>query len=911
MASMPQGASDTETLRDGVCDFSGGVDSLKVPQLQSAVNPNGLSRNQLAWLINGTVRDGAISPRDGLTTRGIFVGPKQLAAIYGTTYQGATMYLPKTGTPYILAVVGGHVIQIDPNFFAPPIDLSSAFGFYLPQTTKSYFCQAGQFMVIQGGDYNPVTSIGTLPLFWDGQTLSQSNGLTGVTSRGSGATLPVQFYVEVVQPWTALGGTGTTTLQLSTTYPGNLYDNVSVVDSGGTARGTYRVTSLSSNTMTLTWVASGGNATAPSGQTIFTLVLPQSGNLNQTLTVESATYSFGTIQQTSIFYGGSQQQNQSGLYIFQQAGPPVTFQYLFPSMPYQGPTPTRSRPVSILLTDTANDGTFSADVVGTVSGGVEITNITFRGGVQFGVNYYDVFSYEITPGWIQPSQGNSVTIPVNALYNGSVGDSITIPNVGNYTVTAFSPTSITLLAVNANNPGQPGPTTINLTIESVQQTTGTNLNQIPPATCMAFYMGRIWYAQGNTVTAGDIQGGPSGTSAYDFEDSVLYVTENPLAVGGDGFTMPSGSDNITALSIPQMINASLGQGLLNIGTANAWFTLQVPVTRQDWIAANTSNLPQINVIQMSNGPVNDWCVTSVNGDLWFDSNMPDVRSLLTAVRYFQQWGNVSLSSNEDYILSEVDTALMGNFSSVYFDNRRLGTTLPTQSNYGIVHNAIIPLDLTTISTLEQQDPPNWEGHYEGVQILQLLIATFNGQQRAFAIVLSSQTQGQMEVLEFVAGQVGDNGNRIQWQATTAAFTWGQEFRLKKLVAAELWVDQLIGNADVTVEYCPDGSSCFYEWAAFSVCSANSSQQGQDAPAYPPIQFQPGIRKPIVLPKPPEAREGQNSRPAYILYDCQLRITVKGQLRLRGFMLHAEKVDRPLYENVIRIATKWIKAMFRL
>jgi hypothetical protein len=282
--------------------------------------------------------------------------------------------------------------------------------------------------------------------------------------------------------------------------------------------------------------------------------------------------------------------------------------------------------------------------------------------------------------------------------------------------------------------------------------------------------------------------------------------------------------------------------------------------------------------------------------------------LLTAVRYFQQWSNPLLSSNEDRILSLVNTSLLGWSNSVFFATRRLKCTLPQETPYGVVFPAIMPLDLTTISTLETQDPPNWEGHYEGLNILKIDVATFGTQQRCFAAVLSPTVPGQMEVWENVVGQIGDQSatqnNRIEWQATLCSFTWGNEFEMKELQGAELWFDQLQGPVDVLVEYCPDGSSCFYPWAAFTICSAADSTQLASPAEYPVITFQPGVKKPLMLPHPPEATGESNHRPAYQGYEFQPRITVRGQARLRGVRLHATRRKVSLYENIIACASRF-------
>jgi hypothetical protein len=370
--------------------------------------------------------------------------------------------------------------------------------------------------------------------------------------------------------------------------------------------------------------------------------------------------------------------------------------------------------------------------------------------------------------------------------------------------------------------------------------------------------------------------------------------------------MPSGNDNITGFSIPQMINASLGQGLLNIGTANAIFTLQVPVTRADWIAADSTNSPQVNVIQQSNGFVNDWSCVGVNGDIWFQSSAGDIRSLLTAVRYFQQWGNVDISSNEDQVLSLINTALLNYASGIYWNNYLLMTSLPTQTPYGVVHPVLIPLDFTPISSLEEQDPPEWLGQLEGQQIFKLSTVQYQRVPRAFAVTLNSTIAGQIELWEIVKNQNYDIGvtgqNRIQWQIVSPGFTWaehpGFELELKKLVSGELWVDQLQGAAQFLVEYSPDGSNCWYKWHAFTICSAVDSSQITPEQGYPLIIFQPGKRRPLVLPLPPDDNDTQDNRPANVAFEIQVRLTILGQVRLRALLLKGELVQRPLYEGLV-------------
>jgi len=150
--------------------------------------------------------------------------------------------------------------------------------------------------------------------------------------------------------------------------------------------------------------------------------------------------------------------------------------------------------------------------------------------------------------------------------------------------------------------------------------------QLPPATAMVYYMGRLWYAQNRKFTAGDVVDGPSGTLAYANTDSIFHVTENPLAAAGDGFIVPATAGNIRALSFPISLDTTLGQGPLFIFTPKQIYSLEVPVSRLDWIGATNNNQPQQRVVMRTNGTVSDRSVVAINGDLFFQSLYPAVRS---------------------------------------------------------------------------------------------------------------------------------------------------------------------------------------------------------------------------------------------------------------------------------------------
>ncbi len=424
-------------------------------------------------------------------------------------------------------------------------------------------------------------------------------------------------------------------------------------------------------------------------------------------------------------------------------------------------------------------------------------------------------------------------------------------------------------------------------------TPGPNVNEIPPATCMVYYMGRLWYAQGRVYSAGDIVGGATG--------SILTVTENPLAIGGDGFTVPTNAGDIRALAYTANLDTSLGQGPLYVFTRKQIYQLIVPITRADWIAATSNNMPLQTVAQITNGSVNDTSVVAVNGDLFYQTLLPSINSLIAAIRYYNQWGNTPISRNENRLIQNNDRSLLKFSSGIEFDNRLLQTALPRQTPQGVVHPYIVPLDFDVISSLENRLPPVWEGSYEGLNWLQLFTGDYGGLQRAFGSVVSEQ-DGSIEIWE-LTNALKNNQNktgeaRITWQIETPAYTFGDADQFKQLDTAEFWFDRVFGNVVVTVEFRPDGDNCWHNWITFKLCAArNSAESGEQS--YPVMEFCEQDQRPVILPKAPNYDcNAANNRPINQGYQFQLRITVKGFCRVRSIRLFALPLERQPYQGII-------------
>lgn len=432
---------------------------------------------------------------------------------------------------------------------------------------------------------------------------------------------------------------------------------------------------------------------------------------------------------------------------------------------------------------------------------------------------------------------------------------------------------------------------------------GSAFTQLPAGGPMDYYQGRIWIANGREYMAGDIVGGPNGTGAYDFRDSILNVTENTYLVGGGNFVVPDNAGNIRALKHTAQIDTSTGEGLLMIFTRQSVYSLNVPVERTKWADLGTTTDPVQRIIIFKYGTTSDWSVVSVNGDLFFQS-VDGIRSLTEAIRYFGQWGNVPISSEEALAINATNRGLLLFGSGILFDNRLLQTCLGEQTDVGVVHRGIIPLDFDLISTLSEKLPPAWEGLQEGLEILQMLQGDFGGRERAFAIVRSTITGG-IEVWEFTLSETTDQNSygesRVSWVIETPSYTWNDPFLLKELETIELWIDKLYGTADFQVWYRPNSHPCWEFWHSFQECAARSPCELLEPPVpcdYPyPTPYKQQYRQSIVLPKLEPLCNSTNGRPLNLDYAFQIRILIKGYCRIRGLMAHALPKTRSPFEGL--------------
>jgi hypothetical protein len=418
-------------------------------------------------------------------------------------------------------------------------------------------------------------------------------------------------------------------------------------------------------------------------------------------------------------------------------------------------------------------------------------------------------------------------------------------------------------------------------------------SEIPVGTAMDYHMGRLWVANGRTYVASDIVGGPTGTAPYALRDSVLRFTEAGFLAGGGAIIVPTQAGNITAIKHTANLDTALGEGQLFVFTRSTVYALNVPTTRADWYASTN---PLQRVVQVRYGATSQASVAHVNGDLFYRA--PDgIRSLMLAIRYFQQWGNVPISSNVSRVTDREDRGLGRYSSAIEFGNRIWNTCLPTVTPQGVVHNGALILDFDLISSLSERQPPAWEGMYQGVNILQLLEADYGGLQRAFSVARSDA--GEIEIWEMTTSdRFEDIDGRIQWAIETPSYVWRNPFLCKELMGGTLYVDKEFGEVDYEVYYRPDQHPCWTFWHAWKGCAIkNACEDPNPASCYIMQTYREQYHA-YSLPAPPiksnEVVMSQMRRG----YEFQMLIRVTGWARIRRMLWYAEPKTEPPYQWIV-------------
>lgn len=428
--------------------------------------------------------------------------------------------------------------------------------------------------------------------------------------------------------------------------------------------------------------------------------------------------------------------------------------------------------------------------------------------------------------------------------------------------------------------------------------------ELPPGRMGAYGLGRNWISMpdGFSFLASDIVGGPSGTQVNSYRDAVLKVTENEFLAGGGLFRVPGSAGQIQAIRFLATLDASLGQGPVNLVTPNIIFSCNAPVDRATWSSVTN---PILTEAQIAFGGLSQWSSILVNGDLAYRA-VDGIRSLILGRREFNTWGNVPISAEMDYYLESDNEPLLRYSSAINFNNRLMMTFSPRYGVNGVRHGGIIAMDNNVLSNLRGKLPAVYDGAWTGLSILQMVTGQFNNLQRAFAFGLDgNQTIQLYEILPdpVIPENNFDNANvPIVWRVESAEL-FGKNLpkgvkreSLKRLIDGEIYAIDMVGRVDFSVYYRPDYYPCWVPWFQWFTCGKNDNCNlpttgGCVVPANPSPQYRP--RMGLGEPDPSQCDPILN-RPLREAFTFQVAVVVQGHCRLMGFNAKAVVIPQRKY-----------------
>lgn len=790
------------------------------------IEPLLLPKNQLAEAHNVSVRGAYVTHRPPHLLKD-FVWPDLItqAAFEDGLFQGGGYYRPDFGTAQLIVSISGHIYSLTETAGKFVVaDISIAGDLNDAGQHQVWMWQAEKWMIISDG-------MGALPIFYDGATCRRSSGpsQTLATTIASGNFPNPRVIGEIL------------TINLTANYTGPY--NILVIFDGAF----YRISSSVSGgyTAVLTNLNDTPAAVVPSG----TQILIQPNRI-------------GTI----IFAGaitlvGGQHLTDIGMDVgsnFVSVGDVVTIRGLnwtvthIYTSPYAGATvilPTQqyvqlSQPFMVL--NPANSPTIG-DIV------------------EFASNHGPtILVGTTTANYNVPAVGADVTVSLDGLYSGPAGQGVWVLDK-QYTIapSTAAPAS-TVYLVNITDTANAGG------VIPIGAPNGLILSvpELDAARMGAYGMGRVAFSHidGISFDYGDVVGGAAGTAAYDYRDSVLKMTESTFQSGGGSFRLPGSGDIITAMVFGANLDTSLGQGPLQVGTANTMFSCQVGFNRTDW--ATTTN-PILTESLIGNGPQGQWSTTLVNSDIFFRSSEGDA-SLVLARRDFFSWGNVPISQEMKPVYDADNPILLQYGSKVNFDNRSIETANPISSGQGVYHDKLVSMSFDTISNLRTKLPPVYEGTWEGLNVLQTITGNINSSNRCFAFVLNTATS-KIELYELLrqsTTSIYDNDtDRIRMQFDTPIL-FNKDIKgineLVRLALGEIYTKDIQGTVDVEVQYRPDFNPLWTTWRSWTM----------DITTWKP-------RIGLGEPSNDDCEQNAGGRLMRVGYFFQLRFIITGHIKFMG------------------------------
>jgi len=352
--------------------------------------------------------------------------------------------------------------------------------------------------------------------------------------------------------------------------------------------------------------------------------------------------------------------------------------------------------------------------------------------------------------------------------------------------------------------------------------------EMPIGTIMEYAFGRVFVSdKNNNIYASDIIYGNGFTDTSNTKN----FTEIIYWSGGGAFSTPAMMGNITGMKIMPEIGLNLrGQGQLVVLTSNGAFAMDVSLPRAQW---TVSNIQRISLI--GRGCVSPY-VALVNSELWFRSH--DGWAFYSNTQSeFNRYFSLRKLSREVNKWVQNDTPWLKQFASTIFFNNYLISTVAPQTyrseeveGLNRYHRGMVVLDLDQSSSPSPDAELSfrWNGIWTGFRPTQLLSAFINGEKRGFGFSFDKDNKNRL--YELTINQTEDSGpngtRKIESFFITGRYDFSKseatnKFLRKKITGGEMWLSQVKGDVESSVDFRSDSNPCWSELKVLTIYGCNS------------------------------------------------------------------------------------------
>jgi len=338
----------------------------------------------------------------------------------------------------------------------------------------------------------------------------------------------------------------------------------------------------------------------------------------------------------------------------------------------------------------------------------------------------------------------------------------------------------------------------------------------------------------SSTTAGNITGAGGFVAKFNagsVSDLLRFTETNYLALGGS-LQVPSFMGKIKGMVFMPVQDTGTGQGDLLVFCERGTASFAVATPRDQW---NSTQGFQ-RVVFTSVGATSQDSVTTNNADVFFRS-FDGLRSYRNARAELGSYGQVPMSAEMNSVLSFDNQTMLGDVSSIVFDNRLLFTATPSIIYSGLPSNVstpqptvfskIVALDFTTLGTVGSKRAASYDGVWAGLNVLKLFSGLVGGIPKAYIMALDIPNGRINSLWEITTNALFDYPNsagqqRISSILETKAYSFGSPAEQKRMIRADFWLSDLAGTLDATVYWRPDQYPCWREWHSFSRCATTDN-----------------------------------------------------------------------------------------